>query len=181
MPGAKAAFEKVGEFFHHVVDAIVDVVKAAKDAFVGAFKDLYQTVLALAEAIKTGDFKEMAKKLLELAAEIAMIANPEALAVSIGAQAAMAAVKQVIQLAAEVCGFKNQPWMKDVMGMISTGSNFTSFGKAAEAMGTELTAMAMGEKGPLQTEYEHLAKKDTSDDKDAAGDTEDQKTTEQTV
>lgn len=156
MGAVAKVFDEIGKAIKDAVNEIVDVVKAAFNAFVGAFKALYECTLALAQAIESGNIAAIGEKLLELGAAIATIAQPEVLAAQIGAQVAMKVVKDTIKLAAQVCGFKMQPWMQETMGMMSTASNFTSFGSAATAVGTEVMANVAGDKGPLQQQWESL-------------------------
>ncbi|MEB0136350.1 hypothetical protein QN362_13490 [Actimicrobium sp. CCC2.4] len=137
---------KISHFFDSIGKAICSI---SKDLF-GMLKGVMDTLTSLAKAVATGDMKEIAKNLAQLATQLANL--PADLATT----AVMDAVKEGMKLAGDVLGCADKPWMHKVMETIQTAESLTALASPVGMLADEAAAMVTGKPSPAEDLFKQV-------------------------
>lgn len=148
------ALKKIGHFFesiiHKIEDALKTIVNTLKEiakGLEGVLKIIMEKVIALAEAVATGNLEEIAKKFADLG--MAMANAPGDIAGTVVGSA----VKLVGGMAAQMLGQEPPDWLNKVAGAASIASHFTNPASALQFAEREVAGAVTGN----GSEFENFA------------------------
>lgn len=142
---------KFTKFFSDSFNSCKKIVTTVAKSVMDVVNNVIKHTVALAKAIESGDPKEIAKKMADLAMDMVDVATlPESAAVT----GAVTAAQETLKRGADFIHMDKSPWMKKSLDALTLGSNFTSFGKAGRFVADEATAIGTGQPSQLQTYFE---------------------------
>ena len=145
-------FSKIGHFFHSIGHAIENAFKTIANGLkeiakglTGILKEIMNKVIALAEAIATGNLEDIAKKFADLG--LAMANAPGDIAGTVVGSA----VKLVGGMAAKLLGQEPPEWLKTVANAASIASHLANPESAIAYAEKQVASVALGGKTDVET------------------------------
>ena len=130
----ESVIHKIGDALHTIINSLKEIAKGLE----GVLKTIMEKVIALAEAVATGNLKEIAKKFADLG--MAMANAPGDIAGTVVGSA----VKLVGGMAAKLLGQEPPDWLIKVAGAASIASHFTNPASALQFAEREVAGAILG-------------------------------------